>query len=91
MIKSIVEKYPSQIFWCIFGSVLTLELLAMTGISTSGSSWYIVAFAYLIMIFHSLLLAVCFAYTITSTLIITTRANVSHGFIFRVWFDNGSK
>ena len=91
MIKSLVEKYPSQIFWCIFGSVLTLELLAMMSISTSGSSWYIVAFAYLVITFHSLLLAVCFAYTITSTLIATTGANVSHGFIFRIWFGDERK
>lgn len=88
MIKSLVEKYPKQIFWCIFGSVLTLFLLAMTTVDVSSSQWYTVVFAYFIMIFHSLLLTVCVAYVITSTLIVTTGANVPHGFVFRIWFGD---
>lgn len=88
MIKSFVEKYPKEMFWCIFGSVLTLLLLAMTTVDASSSQWYTIVFAYLVMTFHSLLLAVCFAYVITSTLIVTTGANVPHGFIFRIWFGD---
>lgn len=88
MIKSFVEKYPKQIFWCIFGSVLTLFLLAMTTVDVSSSQWYTVVFAYFIMILLSMLSAVCVAFSITSIFIIETGANVPHGFIFRIWFGD---